>query len=155
MNKDYWSIELMHPYSPSHEDVNTYKNNIKKGTTLLLGCTHKLLSLSDFQMDIDPWYEAPTVIVKDWITNDKFYNNMIGDGVFNFTKDLTEKIIKMSEAYSEVLIVRCFNKKLPNMKIANYFPTENDFVLKPSKTLKHQDYNFFIWNFKNESKGRS
>lgn len=155
MNKDYWSIELMHPYSPSHEDVNTYKNNIKKGTTLLLGCTHKLLSLSDFQMDIDPWYEASTVIVKDWIANDKFYNNMIGDGVFNFTKDLTEKIIKMSESHSEILIVRCFNKKLPNMKIANYFPTENDFVLKPSKTLKHQDYNFFIWNFKNESNGRS
>lgn len=155
MNKNYWSIELLHPYSPSHEDVNTYKSNIKKGTTLLLGCTHKLLSLSDFQMDIDPWYEAPTVIVKDWVDNDKFYNNMIGDGVLNFTKDLTEKIIKMSETYSDVLIVRCFNKKLPNMKIANYFPTENDFVLKPSKTLKHQDYNFFIWNFKNESNGRS
>ena len=99
MNKSYWSKELPSPYSPSISDVEIYKINIGKGSTLLLGCTHKLISISDFQMDIDPWYEAPTMIIKDWRDNETYYDNIIGDGVFNFTKELTDSVLTMCKKY--------------------------------------------------------
>ena len=102
MDKLYWSKELLHPLSPSISDVEIYKQNIGKGSTLLLGCTHKLISISDFQMDIDPWYEAPTMIIKDWRDNETYYDNIIGDGVFNFTKELTDLIDKLMDLIDQL-----------------------------------------------------
>ena len=147
VNKEYWANELVPPYSPSNIDFEVYKNNLIEGTTLLLGCTHKLLNISNNQLDIDPWYEASTVIVGNWIHNNTFYNNIIGDGVLNFTKELTDNILKMCSKNSKKFIARCFNKKLPKMRIANYFPSEIDFLIKPNIIFSFSDYNFFIWDF--------
>ena len=130
MEKSYWSKELLYPLSPSNEDVEIYKESMTSGSTLLLGCTHKLIPISDFQMDIDPWYEAPTVIVKDWRNNETYYDNIIGNGVFNFTKELTDSILLMCEKNCRNLVIRSFKHKLPIMKIADYFPKENDFHIK-------------------------
>lgn len=147
MNKYYWSKELPEPYCPSVNDVKIYISNLKKGKTLLLGCTHKLIPFSDVQLDIDPWYEASSVIVDDWRNNKFFYTNIIGDGVFNFTKELTDNVLHMASNYCENLVIRCFNKKLPNMKLASYFPQNEDFHIKASYSYKSEDYNFYIWNF--------
>jgi hypothetical protein len=63
VDKNYWASELPLPLSPSDEDVELYKKFLLKyGTTLMLGCTKKLLPLSDRQLDIDPWYVGNTVI---------------------------------------------------------------------------------------------
>jgi len=147
MNKLYWSKELPHPYSPSKEDVEIYKENMTSGSTLLLGCTHKLIPISDFQMDIDPWYEAPTMIIKDWRDNETYYDNIIGDGVFNFTKELTDSVLTMCKKYCRNFVVRSFKRKLENMKIADYFPKENDFHIRPDLIDEYEDYNFFCWSF--------
>ena len=147
VDKSYWEKELKPPYSPSDDDFYIYKNNLSKGETLLLGCTHKLISLSDYQMDIDPWYNAPTVIKQEWTTNQKFYTNIIGDGVLNFTEELTNKIIIMCQQNCKNFMARTFNKKLPNMKIADYFPLQSNFLIKPYMTIDFKDYNFFYWRF--------
>ena len=147
IDKSYWSKPLPHPLSPNDKDVIYYKKNLIVGTTLFLGCTHKLLNISNFQMDVDPWYESSTVIVKNWINNKRFYTNIIGDGVFNFTKDLTDQVLSMCEKYCNNLIVRSFSEKLPNMKVANYFPSYDDFKIKPHRASKFKKYYFFVWKF--------
>lgn len=65
IDKNYWRQELPPPYSPSIEDVKIFKSFIS-GTVLLLGCTHKLLELTDAIMDIDPWYDDKRVIIR-WL----------------------------------------------------------------------------------------
>jgi hypothetical protein len=147
MDNSYWAIELPHPLSPSLDDFQVYKDNLGSGTTLLLGCTHKLIPISDFQMDIDPWYVAPTVIKQDWRNNKTYYDNIIGDGVLNFTKELTDSILTMCKENCRNFVVRSFKYKLPIMKIADYFPKENDFLIKPDLIDEYDDYNFFCWSF--------
>jgi hypothetical protein len=120
---------------------------MKKGTTLLLGCTRKLIPLSNRQLDIDPWYDGETVIVGDWVDNKHFYTNILLDGGFNFNKKLTDSILEMCSKNCEVLIVRSFSRKLPIMRIADNFPTKEDFDIIPSETITCEDYNFFIWEF--------
>lgn len=147
MNKSYWSNELLYPLFPSISDVEIYKLNTGKGSTLLLGCTHKLIPISDFQMDLDPWYEAPTMIIKDWRDNETYYDNIIGDGILNFNKELTDSILTMCKKYCRNFVVRSFKHKLENMKIADYFPKENDFHIMPNLIDEYDDYNFFCWSF--------
>lgn len=147
INKNYWIKELAPPYSPNEEDIKIYNDNLLKGSVLLLGCTHKLITLSDCQMDIDPWYEGSNVIVQEWTTNRKSYTNIIGDGVLNFTKEATDNLLLMCANHSKIFVARSFNEKLPEMKIANFFPTENDFNIKPKQTIKFDKYSFYIWNF--------
>jgi len=147
VNKNYWEKELIPPYSPSEGDFLVYKNNLLLGKTLLLGCTHKLIKISDIQLDIDPWYQEKSVVIGNWIDNKDFYENIIGDGVFNFTKDLTDKTLLMSSNCCKKLIVRSFKEKLPSMRIANYFPNIDDFLIKPSNYINFEKYIFLIWNF--------
>ena len=145
LDSSYWKVSLAHPYSPNDEDLDVYKNNMTQGTTLLLGCTHILLPFSNQQLDIDPWYTAPSVIHGDWRDNTLFFDNMIGDGPLNFSKELADSVVFMAQKYCRNLILRSFNYKLPLMKIANYFPEEKDFLIPPAITIKKQEYSFFIW----------
>jgi hypothetical protein len=148
VDKSYWASELPLPLSPSDDDVSVYEFHLKKGTTLLLGCTKKLIPLSDRQLDNDPWYEGNTMIVGDWVDNQHYYTNIMIDGGLCFTKELCDSIINMSSKNCEVLIARVFDYKLNTMRIANYFPKFEDFEIEPTfmyKTEKH--YTFYVWEF--------
>lgn len=147
MYNSYWAKELAYPLSPSFDDLEIYKENLISGTTLLLGCTHKLIPISTHQMDIDPWYKSSTMIIQDWRENTKYYDNIIGDGVLNFTKDLTDSVLNMCKENCGLFLTRCFKHKLPIMKIADYFPKDNDFNIRPDLVLEYDDYNFFLWRF--------
>jgi hypothetical protein len=103
-DKDYWSSDLPHPLSPSDDDVEIYNRFLEKGRTLMLGCTKKLIPLSHFQMDIDPWYHSSTVIKDNWLNNNTFYDNIIGDGVLSFTKELADDLIDMASKNCKVFI---------------------------------------------------
>lgn len=146
-DKSYWQNELPHPYAPNLYDIAVYKRYLLSGSTLLLGCTHKLLEHSDVQLDIDPWYEADTVIVGDWKHNSDTFTNIIGDGVLNFTEELTISVLEMASNHSKAFICRTFIRKLPLMQVAGYFPTSNDFHIKPSITVGFDDYMFNVWYF--------
>ena len=118
------------------------------GSTLLLGCTKKLIPLSNRQLDNDPWYEAPTVIVGDWLENKHFYTNIMIDGGLNLTKELCDGIIKMASKNCKVFIARVFDYKLDTMKIAAHFPNFADFEIEPIYTFKtEKEYTFYIWEF--------
>ncbi len=147
VKKDYWASELPRPLSPDDSDVEIYEKNMVEGTTLMLGCTKKLIDISNIQMDIDPWYEAETVIKQDWLNNDTYYDNIIGDGVLSFTKELADALILMASKKCKVFICRTFTKKLPIMRIADNFPTEYDFIIKPTITIPFENYSFYVWHF--------
>ena len=147
VDKTYWGSDLPRPLSPSDEDVEIYKKFIQQGTTLLLGCTRKLIPLSDRQLDLDPWYNGDTVIKGDWVENKHYYTNIILDGGLCFTKELCDKIINMTSKNCKRFIVRSFTQKLDSMKIAAYFPTFSDFKIKPTLEIKNDNYNFYIWEF--------
>jgi len=147
LGKDYWKVCLKPPYSPSEEDVEYFKHFLVGGTVLVLGCTHALLPISTHQMDIDPWFDGSNVIIQDWRDNNQFFDNMIGDGVFNFSNELTDSVLEMARKYTKKLIVRSFKRKLPKMIIADYFPKFSDFHIVPSVILEKESYNFFVWNF--------
>ena len=147
VDKDYWMSDLPIPLSPSSDDVNTYKRFMINGETLLLGCTKNLIPLSDIQMDIEPWYQSETVISDNWLNNNTFYENIIGDGVLSFTKELANQIVDMASNNCKVFIARTFTKKLPIMRIADNFPQPEDFIIKPTITITEKDYSFYIWKF--------
>lgn len=147
VNKEYWSSDLPLPLSPNDEDVKIYKKYIKEGTTLMLGCTKKLIPLSDRQLDYDPWYESETVIRGSWTSNKHFYTNIILDGGLCFTKELCDDIIEMASKNCKNFITRSFRHKLPTMRIADYFPNVNDFKIVPQISITYDDYTFYIWEF--------
>ena len=148
MNKNYWASNLPHPLAPSDFDVVTYQSYMVSGSTLLLGCTKKLIPLSDRQLDIDPWYDASSVIIGDWLNNKHYYSNILLDGGLCFTKELCDGILEMASKNCTRFITRSFDKKLDIMRVADYFPSENDFAIKP-KFVWHpgNDYSFYVWDF--------
>lgn len=99
-------------------------------------------------MDFDPWFsDDPRVIISDWRDNTCIYDNMIGDGVLNFNKSLSEAVLDMASRYCKRLVVRCFNYKLDKMIIADYFPSAEQFKITPEITIERKDYNFYVWTF--------
>jgi hypothetical protein len=149
MDKSYWQLEQDHPLCPNRDDVDLYEMLLgKRGRTLLLGCTRVLLPFTDQQLDIDPWLQSPTVRVGDWRDNTETFDTMVGDGVFNFSQELTDSVLEMTSHYCSRLVVRCFSRRLPQMQVANYFPSVRDFKIAPELYVPKTDYNFFRWEFK-------
>jgi hypothetical protein len=147
VNQSYWRKTLPHPYQPNKEDVRIYQEYILSPNTLLLGCTKKLVPISSKQMDLDPWIKGPNVIKGDWLENEDFYENIIGDGVLNLNKELSKELFKMAQKHCKNFVVRSFKKKLPKMKVAEYFPDPKDFKITPYITRHLDDYYFFVWRF--------
>jgi hypothetical protein len=113
----------------------------------MLGCTKRLIPLSTWMMDIDPWLESSNMIVQDWTTNSKDYTNIIIDGGLNFTKELADDILSMAQKHSKIFVARVFNHKLPIMRIAAYFPKYHEFQIKPDEVRIFQEYSFMVWRF--------
>ena len=149
VDKEYWSTEFPSPYGPSEEDVLFFNETKVPGRTLLLGCTKKLIPITDVQMDIDPWYDGHNVINKDWLDNTDFYENIFGDGVLNLTKELEHGILEMASKHCKVFICRCFNYKLEKLRIAANFPDKDNFSITPTESKIFDDYSIHIWKFQN------
>ena len=147
VDKEYWKIELPHPYAPSDDDVSFLKSKLLDGTILLLGNTHKLIPIAHRIIDIDPWFIDDRVLRADWRSNDVYYDNIIGDGVLNFSRDLADGVVSMASKYSKRLIVRSFASKLERMVVADYFPRCDDFGIMPSDVVCFKDYYFYVWDF--------
>ena len=98
-------------------------------------------------MDIDPFIKGSSVIKSNWLDNKTEYANMIGDGVVNLDKKLTQNLIKMASKYCKNLVVRSFVRKQEGMLVASYFPEAKDFKITPYITRFCGEYNFYVWRF--------
>jgi hypothetical protein len=147
LSKEYWSQDFPRPLGPSDEDVDVFRDSMIPGKTLLLGCTKKLLDLSDVQIDLDPWWIGPNTITGNWLDNKSFYENILCDGGLCFSKELTDGILQMASKNCKIFITRTFTMKLPIMKIADYFPQPTDFEITPTRTIVKENYSFYIWHF--------
>ena len=147
VDKAYWASDFPHPLAPSEEDARIYQSYLLEGETLMLGCTKRLIPISTWMMDIDPWLDAPNVIVQDWTTNTKHYTNIIVDGGLNFTKELADSILSMAQKNSKIFVARSFNRKQPTMRVAAYFPRFDEFSIKPDEVRMFQEYSFLVWRF--------
>jgi hypothetical protein len=147
LSKEYWSQDFPRPLGPNDEDVDIFKDSMIPGKTLLLGCTKKLLDLSDVQIDLDPWWIGPNTITGNWLDNKDIYENILCDGGLCFTKELADGVLQMASKNCKVFITRTFTRRLPIMRIADYFPQPVDFKILPTKTIVFEDYSFYIWRF--------
>lgn len=148
VDREYWAKEHPHPLAPNKEDVEKYKELIGDAQrVLLLGNTPALMDLCTAAMDSDPFLDDPKVITQDWTTNTVRYDAIIGDGVLNFTEELCKKVLAMAAKNTDIFVARAFARRLPIMRIADHFPTADDFEIKPTTTYAFADYNFFVWEF--------
>ena len=146
VSREYWA-SLQPPLCPTDEDVEVFRRHMLEGTTLLLGCTRQLIPLSDVQMDLDPWYMAPTVIRQDWVTNTVRYTNILADGSLNLAKDLCDRTLAMCSRNASVLVARVFDLRLDSMRVATYFPGPSDFLIAPTSSQRLDNYSFHVWRF--------
>jgi hypothetical protein len=148
VDSEYWSREHPHPLGPNVADVETYVELIgEAGSVLLLGNTKALMPLCTAAMDTEPFLDDPRVITQDWTTNAVDYDVIFGDGVLNFTQELTESLLTMARDHSSRFIARAFSRRLPIMRVADFFPSANDFSLPPTEVIERDEYRFYVWNF--------
>lgn len=148
ISKAYWAT-LTPPLAPSEADVSIFSENLLPGFTCLLGVTKELAVISDKAIDKDPynWTRIYTV-VQDWLDIREYSDNYIGDGVLNIMsmEDCNTLVTTLSE-WSKRLIVRVFNEKTPEMRVAFNFPVPTDFDIEPTSVIDCDGYKFFIWDF--------
>ena len=149
MEKDYWA-SLTPPLAPSSHDVEIYRTNLIEGSTLLLGSTKQLLDLCDIALDVSPVYQDKKIIVGDWVNNEMFFENIIGDGVLNFNHNLCNQLLEMAEKNCNQFLVRAFNYKMPMMRVADYFPSTKIFQIRPEVIFSNTEYSFYKWDFKSK-----
>jgi hypothetical protein len=143
----YWA-NLTPPLAPSEENVGMYKQLMLEGTTLLLGVTPQMFDLADAALDIDPFMMSDKVIIGNWLDNTSTFSNIIGDGCFNLlTIEQCDSLVQMASQYSKRLIVRSFNYRLEEMRIAEHFPSATDFKVPPTEVLSFKKYSFYVWSF--------
>jgi hypothetical protein len=148
VDSNYWSGEHPRPLTPNAEDVEVYRSFIDDGhTVLLLGNTRLLMPLCTAAMDAEPFLDDPRVITQDWTTNTVRYDVIIGDGVLNFTADLAQQLLDMASKSCSTFVARSFSQRLDIMRIADNFPTADDFVIAPSEVIERDLYRFFVWHF--------
>jgi hypothetical protein len=148
VDSNYWSGEHPRPLSPNADDVEVYRSFIDDGqTVLLLGNTRLLMPLCTAAMDAEPFLDDSRVITQDWTTNNVRYDVIIGDGVLNFTADLAQQLLDMASASCSTFVARSFSQRLDIMRVADNFPTADDFPIAPSVVIECDLYRFFVWHF--------
>lgn len=142
-NNDHW-INAPYPLKPSDAEIKIYQKHLLKGTTLLLGSTVPLLPLCDEAIDLTPRANHPKIIKGDWNKIEKFYDNIIGDGVLNLEG---EKFIEKLRPKCRRFISRVFSRKFSYMKYATHF--YRDFPNATKVAEINESCPIFIWKFTN------
>jgi hypothetical protein len=140
---NHW-INAPYPLKPNDTEVKMYQQHLLTGTTLLLGSTVPLLPLCDEAIDLTPRIQDPKIIKGDWNNIEKFYDNIIGDGVLNLEG---EKIIENLRPKCHRFISRVFSRKFSYMKYATFF--YKDFHNATKIAEINESCPIFIWKFTN------
>lgn len=138
---EHW-INLPYPLKPCDSEVEVYRKNLIKGSTLMLGSTKQLLDICDVAVDLAPRYEHYKIIKGDWYNLFGFYENIIADGAINLTGP---SLIDAIKPHCNIFISRVFAKKFPAMKYAELFYSEFSGATKIAEI--NESCPIFIWKF--------
>jgi hypothetical protein len=67
--------------------------------------------------------------------------------VLNFTAELAEQLLYMASTSCSTFVARSFSQRLDIMRVADNFPTADDFPIAPSVVIERDLYRFFVWHF--------
>jgi hypothetical protein len=145
-DKEYWTT-LTWPAAPNIDDYNIFKNYCK-GQVLLLGSTKMLLPLCTEAWDLDPVYDHPKILARDWFSLDSHWDTIIIDGGLSYGQEFTERLLPIVLAHCDRFVSRTFlNPNWPT-KYAVYFPRGDELKPQPEEHPINQIYTFYIWNNK-------
>lgn len=135
-----------HPLGPNSDDVRDYSLALGDASSvLLLGNTAALIPLCTVALDREPFDTSGRSRQGDWTDNSEHFDAIIGDGVLNFTPELSERVLDMALAHSRVFVARVFRERLPIMRIADHFPAPGDLSVPPTEVIDREQYSFYIW----------
>lgn len=143
-DNDFWR-ELKWPASPNDDDKRIFKSYCR-GRVLLLGSTRLLLDICDEAWDMEPKYDDPRILKKDWFSLDSYWDTIIVDGVLVYGKEYTERLLPILLKHTDRLVVRSFLNPTWKTKYATWFPQAIDFDPVPTEHPISEVYTFYIWN---------
>ena len=88
---DFW-LNLKWPAAPNESDRKIFKF-YQHGRTLLLGSTKLLLPLCDQAWDLNPLYDDPKLIARDWFSLDQNWDTIMLDGGLSYGKEFTDRLL--------------------------------------------------------------
>jgi len=142
----FWS-GLQWPAAPNDDDYRVFESYCK-GRVLLLGSTKLLLPLCTEAWDLEPVYDDPKILIKDWFTLNEHWDTIIIDGGLSLGKEFTHHLLPIVLANCDCFISRTFlNPNWPT-KYACYFPCAEELTPRPQEHPINEVYTFYIWNNK-------
>ena len=145
-DKDFWT-KLQWPAAPNLDDYRVFESYCT-GRVLLLGSTKLLLPLCTEAWDIEPAYDDPKILQRDWFNLDQHWDTIILDGGLSYGMEFTHQLLPIVLANCDRFITRAFlNPNWPT-KYACYFPRAEELTPVPEEHPVNDIYTFYIWNKK-------
>jgi hypothetical protein len=142
----YWTA-LKWPAAPNDSDYAVFEQYCK-GRVLLLGSTKLLLPLATEAWDLEPLYNDPKIITRDWFTLDSHWDTVIIDGGLSYGEEFTKRLLPIVLGNCDRFISRTFlNPNWPT-RYACYFPRADELTPQPEEHPINEVYTFYIWNNK-------
>jgi len=143
-DSQYWTA-LQWPAAPNQDDYTVFEQYCK-GRVLLLGSTKLLLPLCTEAWDLNPVYDDPKILAKDWFSLNEHWDTIIIDGGLAIGKEFTERLLPIVLKNCDRFIARAFlNPNWPT-KYAVYFPQAHELTPQPQEHPINEVYTFYIWN---------
>jgi hypothetical protein len=146
VTREYWQ-NLIWPAAPGPVDYEVFESYCS-GRVLLLGSTRLLLPLCTEAWDIDPVYDDPKIIQRDWFTLDQHWDTIIIDGGLSYGKEFTVRLLPIVLNNCDRFVSRSFLNPSWPTKYAVYFPQAHELDPVPEQHPINEVYTFYIWNKK-------
>jgi hypothetical protein len=146
MSREYWS-SLTWPAAPNQDDYDVFKSYCQ-GRVLLLGSTQLLLSLCTEAWDMDPVYDDPKIIQRDWFSLDQQWDTIIIDGGLSYGQEFTQRLLPLVLNSCDRFVSRMFLAPSWPTRYAVYFPRAEELDPVPEQHSINEVYAFYIWNNK-------
>ena len=146
MTREYWQ-SLIWPAAPNQVDYEVFEQYCS-GRVLLLGSTQLLLPLCTEAWDVDPVYNDPKIIQRDWFGLDEHWDTVIIDGGLSYGEEFTARLLPIVLNNCDRFVSRTFlNPSWPTC-YAVYFPKADELTPVPKEHAINEVYSFYIWNQK-------
>lgn len=147
-DREHWP-KLTWPAAPNIDDYRVFEQHCA-GRVLLLGSTELLLPLCTEAWDLEPVYNNPKIIQRDWFTLNEHWDTIIADGSLTLGEEFAKKLLATVLPNCNRFVARSFlNPNWPT-KYAVYFPRAEELTPQPKEHPVSEVYTFYIWNRQNQ-----